>query len=122
MILHIFLLFLFLLLLILLTFFTLYFLIPLVNNNKKAEDPIVPKPNAPDPLPRQRNITPYETSVFVKKLIQPVSIEEKINLLNGNNEDNEQKTEENILINNNNKSKKDFKIWEFCYKMIERFR
>lgn len=116
MILYIVLLIIYLLLLIMITFFTLYFIIPLIKDDKIQDDPIIPKLEPPSTLPKVRNITPYEQMEFVENVIKPISLEEKKQLLN------EAASPENFIKKSNSKGRKYFKIWEICYRIIERLK
>jgi len=123
MILCIFLLVLFLIILILVTFFTIYFIIPSLKDEKNKEDPIIPEVELPQKLLRQKNLTPYESIEFIERVVMPVSLDKKLELLNNNtyfDEDyiNTVKTTENPEYY----TKKDFKIWEYCYKLLKYFK
>lgn len=116
MILYIVLLIIYLLLLIMITFFTLYFIIPLIKDDKKQDDPIIPKLQPPSSLPKVRNITPYEQMEFVENVIKPITLEERKQLLN------EASSPENSFKKSNSKGRKYFKIWKICYRIIERLK
>lgn len=123
MILYIILLILFCLLLILTTFFTMYFIIPSIKAEKRLDDPVIPKLAPPPTLPKMRNITPYEQMEFVRNVVRPVSFEEKIKLLNGEissfeDDDSEEDNGKKSSEKNEDKERKDFKIWQFWYKII----
>lgn len=131
MILCIILLVLFCLLLILTTFFTMYFIIPSIKEEKRLEDPVIPKLVPPTTLPKMRNITPYEQMEFVRRVVRPIPIEEKIKLLNGEislHEITDSEIEENSvdekksIEKNEDKERKDFKIWQFWYKLVMRIK
>ena len=121
-------------LLILLNFFTVYFIIPSIKDNKFKDDPLIPKSEIPLALPKQRLITPYETMSFIENLVKPIPMNEKIQMLNEMSDnisnfsnmnlnlstDNKTENSENIK-NRKNTAKKDFKIWEYCYRIIKRF-
>ena len=122
MILCIVLLILFLLLLILFTFFTIYFIIPSIKGENRTDDPIIPNVTLPQKLFRQKNITPYDTVDFIEKIVMPVSLEEKLQMLNGNSYMDE---EIDSTVQSSEKpediEKKDFKIWEYCYRILKHF-
>ncbi len=99
------------------TFFTLYFIIPLIKDDKKQDDPIIPKMEPPSTLPKVRNITPYEQMEFVENVIKPISLEEKKQLLN--KASSPSSSPENFIKKSNSKGRKYFKIWEICYRIIE---
>ena len=113
MILYIVLLIVYLLLLIMITFFTLYFIIPLIKDGKKQDDPIIPKLEPPSILPKVRNITPYEQMEFVENVIKPTTLDERKELLN------KASSSEYSSKKIDSKSRKYFKIWKICYRIIE---
>ncbi len=121
MILSIVLLILFILLLTLITFFTLYFIIPSIKDEKRQDDPIIPKLVPPQTLPKVRNITPFEQVKFVQKVTRPISLEEKINLLNRESEP-ENMVDEKSSEKNNNSEEKYLKIWAICYRIIDQLK
>lgn len=110
-------------LLVLTTFFTIYFIIPSIEENKRIKDSIIPNISAPQKLPRQRHITPSDISDFVSSIVEPIPMEEKLKILNENSMpqhiiSKNKNSDENI----NSEAKKDFKIWEFCYRILKRFK
>lgn len=121
MILPIVLLIVFIILLTILTFFTLYFIIPSIKVEKRQDDPIIPKLVPPLTLPKVRTITPYEQLKFVENVTRPISLEEKLKLLNGatipEESDNKKSSQKN-----QNTDKKYFKIWTICYKIIKQLK
>lgn len=123
MILCIILLVIFVLLLILITFFTIYFIIPSIKGENRQDDPIIPNITLPQKLLRQKNITPYETVQFIEKIVMPVSLEDKLELLKGNTyftedpDNSDQSLQKPDFID-----KKDFKIWEYCYRILKHFK
>ncbi len=121
MILSIILLILFILILTLITFFTLYFIIPSIKDEKRHDDPIIPKLNPPLVLPKVRSITPFEQVKFVENITQPISLEEKVNLLNRISTP-EDFIEENSSEKNNNSEEKYFKIWAICYRILKQLK
>ena len=122
MILSIFLLILFLLLLILMTFFTIYFIIPSIEKEKRIDDAIIPHTTAPLKLPRQRLITPYDTMEFIDSIIEPISMEKKLQILKDNSSpDDEKKKITSSSEKSDSDAKKHFKIWEYCYRIVKRF-
>ncbi len=123
MILSIILLIIFLLLLIMLSFFTVYFIIPSIEEGKEKEDPLMPTITSPSELPAQRRITPYETIDFIETLIKPIPMRDKIQLLNETSKDiNNLFTFNKKIENDKNTDKKDFKIWKYCYRIIKHFK
>lgn len=121
MILQIILLIIFIILLTIITFFTLYFIIPSIKAEKRNDDPIIPKLIPPQTLPKVRTITPYEQKEFVEKMTRPISLDEKLHLLNSISSpedfESEKKSEKS-----DNTGKKYFKIWMICYKIIKRLK
>ena len=113
---------LFLLLLILMTFFTIYFIIPSIEKEKRIDDAIIPHTTAPLKLPRQRLITPYDTMEFVDSIIEPISMEKKLNILKENAQpDDARKIVQSSTEKSDSNAKKHFKIWEYCYRILKRF-
>ena len=109
----------------------MYFIIPSIKEEKRQEDPVIPKLVPPPTLPKMRNITPYEQMEFVRRVVRPIPIEEKIKLLNGEislHEITDSEIEDNSvdekksIEKNEDKERKDFKIWQFWYKLVMRIK